>query len=112
MLMHSRREKHAGISKNGQQNMAIIGIKLEEVFSFKTRKDLKGVRWGYPVRWRYPYARVKMVATIVWSSHTTHDQICLFSCFGFGSLQEVIDDTWREMFSNVDVSMRNVNISV
>ena len=54
--MHSRREKHAGISRNGQQNMTIIGIKLEEVFSFKTRKDLKGVRWGYPVRWRYPYA--------------------------------------------------------
>ena len=42
-----------------------------------------------------------MVATIVWSSHTTHDRICLFSCFGFGSLQEVIDDTWREMFSNI-----------
>ena len=53
-----------------------------------------------------------MVATIVWSSHTTHDWICLFSCFGFGSLQEVIDDAWREMFSNVNVAMRNVNISV
>ena len=55
-----------------------------------------------------------MVATIVWSSHTSHDWIWLFSCFGFGSLhvQEAIADTWREKFSNVNVAMRNVNISV
>ena len=29
-----------------------------------------------------------------------------------GSLQETIADTWREKFSNVNVAMRNVNISV
>ena len=29
-----------------------------------------------------------------------------------GSFQEAIADTWREKFSNVNVAMRNVNISV
>ena len=29
-----------------------------------------------------------------------------------GSFQEAIADTWREKFSNVNVTMRNVNISV
>ena len=29
-----------------------------------------------------------------------------------GSLQEEIADTWREKFSNVNVVMRNVNISI
>ena len=29
-----------------------------------------------------------------------------------GSLQEAIADTWREKFSNVNVAMRNVKISV
>ena len=29
-----------------------------------------------------------------------------------GSLQEAITDTWREKFSNVNVTMRNVNIAV
>ena len=43
--------------------MTIIGIELEEVFSFKTRKDLKGVRWGYPVRWGFPYASVTIAAS-------------------------------------------------
>ena len=28
-----------------------------------------------------------------------------------GILQEAIADTWREKFSNVNVTMRNVNIS-
>ena len=28
-----------------------------------------------------------------------------------GSFQEAIADTWREKFSNVNVAMRNVNIS-
>ena len=46
--MHPRREKHAIISTNGQQNMTIIGIKLEEVFSFKTKKILKVSDGGTP----------------------------------------------------------------
>ena len=29
-----------------------------------------------------------------------------------GSFQEVTADTWREKFSNVNVAMRNVNISL
>ena len=29
-----------------------------------------------------------------------------------GSFQEAIADTWRKKFSNVDVAMHNVNISV
>ena len=37
-LTHSRREKHAIISRNGQQNMTIIGIKLEEVLLLQNKK--------------------------------------------------------------------------
>ena len=53
-----------------------------------------------------------MIETIGWSSHTSHDWIWLFSCFGFDSLQEAIADIWREKFCNVNLAMRNVNISV
>ena len=46
--MHPRREKHAIISRNGQQNMIIIGIELEEVFSSKQEKILKVSDGGTP----------------------------------------------------------------
>ena len=37
-LTHSRREKHAIISRNGQQKMTIIGIKLREVLLLQKKK--------------------------------------------------------------------------
>ena len=49
MLTHSRCEKHAIISRNEQQNMTIIGIKLKEVlFPQKQEKIVKVSDGGTP----------------------------------------------------------------
>ena len=37
-MTHSRRKKHAIISRNGQQNMTIIGIKLDETLFLQNKK--------------------------------------------------------------------------
>ena len=61
-LTLSRREKPAIMSTNEQQNMAVVGIKLEAVLLLQNKKRPLRCPMGYPVQWGYPHANPYIVS--------------------------------------------------
>ena len=92
-LMHPRREKHAIISTNGQQNRTITGIKLEEVFSFKTRKDLKGVRLKAFLLTVSMVSEVKGLARLS-SFSSTMTLLAIWMGLRIGVINKLISSSW------------------